>query len=1584
MSNLNNAPKDTTLEMVKHVMGATALLGNSFDIKSAVLKDKIIPGAIKIALSGDFTKAESILRARGGAQSNSDMMKFTEQEIREILDACTIYYGDKKQEIDDLRQGKIPAKTSPPIVHPQITPVVTQQANTSVVQNQSNINKNLKNKLIVTNKTNVTINKSQTTITNQTKKMSQGNLSSNQAKQYNQKKQSGNFVKPQFFTFRDKDGKSLIYEFSGETDKKGNIIIRQVTNRNLGISVSRQNYEAELKEAVEKIYGDVTIEKQKTPTQNTQKKPLETRAEVIKKQQKEFEDQVKDLEIRYKAAKGQEKKDLKTELENLKQELNLKKEYYNEALRAAVIREEIEKEKINLASAEAKNLGPEITKIKRKIKGLESDLEKAEALSDFHDKKYAFETAIGEEKKDAEKDFTKSTEKAINLGALPKPKKVGPEAEFEEKLEELKLKISELENSGNQIEATRQGLLYKKIEAESILLKITNLENVINAEKTIEANPDKKAVLEKLSAVLVERKTQTASIKSGYEKTIEVFESAQNEKDPVKQKELMAEFVNKYMPTMIRESGYSSMLELKEQILMAQREGKPKAEINKMIEKLAVLQPYEELRRDNVSFEYFLEEGVRKLVDEEKNVAEKKKLEDMYSAGIEYKGSRFTKEAILKKLVDINSQQEKLADNDSAGKSKIDLEKKIEEKNLAEEEKRLLVYKLRYEVAEAVRNGEDIKAISELKNKLKDCEEVAFKEKLLEKPKNILTEEQNKEIEKHAGSLGFKLEDLENIKDFDTLSYGQRLLVIDQFKQFTICKTSFDAKEIFEEKNRKAKAVAGKYGGFIGRLGVGMYRNIFKGYYQKRAEGAATKANREMIFEHKSEHIQTLTDQVKDFGYEVKVNDNGALEIQYANIPEGATNEEKKLYSEFNRVAMNFTNIPDEWRHNSATKKERKQYESVQAQYLAQRQKLLSSLSEKIGERDATIELAQLDQKLKGFQLNNTHPDATKELNRLVRGEKFSSAVLEQIKAGVVKIGYLGGGYASKTFLAGVFGYVAGPAVAAILGGVRGNARTREALKEQDKLMRKGGYKNKEQFLLEQIQNSKDQKTRDQFTKELTRLRDSGAYKKGLLNIKNKEAVGSRVAIDAQTWAVNLDNLKNKISEEQDPVKKDRLIAKLGTRVAYINQRLNEGQVSLGKNDVRLKNQLALVTAMTEATAMVTVSDQKVKEHVEEIYDNAMKRLSKVEQDTLKKRKEYVIQQTVKGAVVAAGIATVGVLAREYIEHLHGHGENPLPKTEPKPLIPPIKEPYVYKDLDPVQFSSRGGIQTVVNMKHELLREYAGVPDDQIPPAYLKIMHGNATELAKEFDWYRPNEVNESINMLKGSNISFEHGVVESNSIYNIHHVPQHEDLLDAKGNLGEGTDGPNLGPEDDERYFHYDNGHESGTHETNNEIHKMELKHPKLIEDNSSGKADPNHILEQKGSSGSGNKEIPKINSGKPYVIPGRVEGRPYVIGPNGISFNQANYSNLFGMNSPYSGGDIFEKLSDSDGVKDTIGNMSAYDILNNPDQYASTGNMGEAISNLQDLAKQAGVDPFHPSLLWGTETVKEYVDRIEEMDVA
>ncbi len=83
-----------------------------------------------------------------------------------------------------------------------------------------------------------------------------------------------------------------------------------------------------------------------------------------------------------------------------------------------------------------------------------------------------------------------------------------------------------------------------------------------------------------------------------------------------------------------------------------------------------------------------------------------------------------------------------------------------------------------------------------------------------------------------------------------------------------------------------------------------------------------------------------------------------------------------------------------------------------------------------------------------------------------------------------------------------------------------------------------------------------------------------------------------------------------------------------------------------------------------------------------------------------------------------------------------------------------------------VEFSSKGSIDTIRQLKAKLITDYKGIDPDKIPASVKEIMNGDPTKLAMKFGFFKPGEINESAMVMKGSTLS-----IDSAGNIDYHHV---------------------------------------------------------------------------------------------------------------------------------------------------------------------------------------------------------------------
>ncbi|MEI8270405.1 MAG: hypothetical protein WCG45_03465 [bacterium] len=179
--------------------------------------------------------------------------------------------------------------------------------------------------------------------------------------------------------------------------------------------------------------------------------------------------------------------------------------------------------------------------------------------------------------------------------------------------------------------------------------------------------------------------------------------------------------------------------------------------------------------------------------------------------------------------------------------------------------------------------------------------------------------------------------------------------------------------------------------------------------------------------------------------------------------------------------------------------------------------------------------------------------------------------------------------------------------------------------------------------------------------------------------------------------------------------------------------------------------------------------DMAVKEKYTERKEIALEELKKKfgdkmsEEDLLKYKKEYaeILEKervSKRNRLIhKAGIAIVaGGLAAIETGHLAQSFSTPAVPTD-MPVIPKTISPEHLFKTEEVQFSSKGAIQTIQNLKTKISADY---PDlSKAPHSVQEFMKTNSTQEAIKLGFYNPNSASESAMILKGSTLGFdEHG----------------------------------------------------------------------------------------------------------------------------------------------------------------------------------------------------------------------------------
>ena len=474
------------------------------------------------------------------------------------------------------------------------------------------------------------------------------------------------------------------------------------------------------------------------------------------------------------------------------------------------------------------------------------------------------------------------------------------------------------------------------------------------------------------------------------------------------------------------------------------------------------------------------------------------------------------------------------------------------------------------------RGGEEIPTIEK--------EETEEEEKKLEEKYFI---ERKKERYEMFIDFGIFEHDLEKLEGFDELSEGRQVLILENLRQLTLGRIQEQAQEEYE----KGKSGAN----FLGKI----RRSITKEYQIAKQEKITKE---ELMKGGMGVHGDVLKDLIKRAadGPEVELMEFGELELKYIPESEDLNPEQKETLKEFNEIASDFSKIPEEWRFETASLKNQKKHFKAKNKYDLAEEELLKLKTEEKNLPDAIDYVNKITRMVHENQFLNTHPDAERELERM----STSKAIRRVITTTAEKGGYMAAGYIARTATIGIMGLVGAPAAAAFLGGWRARQRTKESLKEQDIMARKGKEAKGE--------TTKDVVKAESLTEKMTDFMDR------IENINNKS-----------------DKLTKKEIEE-----KKKLFGMLKRRVNYTREKVQEGLVNFGGEKERLNNHYHLL----ETTAQAGVcSEGEIREDIENRLEKFLQRRG---EKTEKARKKKLVKSMVRGALMSAGFAAAGVLAR--------------------------------------------------------------------------------------------------------------------------------------------------------------------------------------------------------------------------------------------------------------------------------------------------------------------------------------------------
>lgn len=462
--------------------------------------------------------------------------------------------------------------------------------------------------------------------------------------------------------------------------------------------------------------------------------------------------------------------------------------------------------------------------------------------------------------------------------------------------------------------------------------------------------------------------------------------------------------------------------------------------------------------------------------------------------------------------------------------------------------------------------------------------------------------DQGEVIEQKFKEFNIQKEDLSQIEDFDKLSYGQQLLVLENLEQLTLGRVQEEAFTGYKKEVGESK--------FLGKV----WKNITKKYQIGKKEKEVAGDLREGGFEIHKETLKQLVDGMKNFGVEVDVSEEGILEIQYASGFTDLNDEEKGRVREFNILATKFSRMPAEWGYETATKDQQEKYKELKevVDYKMAEITSLRTMDELKKEEysddyNPTKYMYDLDSKISLNQFLNTHPDAEQELQKIESEQVWTKAFKNiATERGL----YFGAGFATRSVTTSLLGVVGLPIAASFTGGWIARRRAKETLREREVLARKG---------------------------------DKDASKEA----KN--------IIDADNLTKKINSLLDKINSVKNQEERKRFLRQLAARVEYAQDKIDAGLVNFGNLDERIKNQYDLIKGISLGGSTVVAEGVEAKQ---ELMERLGEYLDFKEEKIDKAQSKYVRNQMIRGAVLGAGFSSAGYAIRHLFDLNVGSGKS--------------------------------------------------------------------------------------------------------------------------------------------------------------------------------------------------------------------------------------------------------------------------------------------------------------------------------------
>ncbi|HUC88855.1 MAG TPA: DUF2934 domain-containing protein [Candidatus Paceibacterota bacterium] len=522
---------------------------------------------------------------------------------------------------------------------------------------------------------------------------------------------------------------------------------------------------------------------------------------------------------------------------------------------------------------------------------------------------------------------------------------------------------------------------------------------------------------------------------------------------------------------------------------------------------------------------------------------------------------------------------------------------------------------------------------------------------------NKKDEEKNKKIlDNKLVQAGLSKDDFKNIPEWNDLSAGQKMLVVEQASQDTLSRVREIGEKNFQEKNKLSikdpKTLPKK-----------ILHRLFKKVWISKEEKSVIEDVRNGKIKPDEEKLKQLAERTADMDLNATIKD-GKASVEFIPIDKSLSKEQQEVVENYNKLANEFSKMPDSWKNEKAAASKKSnlfnknksehydKYKNIELQYNEALKTLLElkaknydpntmiqtsngvyEESQKVAKEKAMLEMKDSDFNVAMLQFTNTNPDAIEELNKIRNESSWGRLVNnETIWRGL----YMGIGYGARKGLTYSFGLLAAPIVAGTIGGIR----AREKAKQKINTAFMEG-RNEETFL-ERKEAGKKGAVDD-------KNKNTGIISKVFSGQKiNTKEVAAFVDADSQMQRLN--NIKQKLEKVSSKEERFRLNSELYHRLSFVEEKLQKGLINYGTKNAIGKNYELLKILGETSIQIAEPSPDLIKE------DNRRHELlQKIMKDNEAKlgSKQAIIknQEMLRGMAVSAGFATLGFYIREFMHH---------------------------------------------------------------------------------------------------------------------------------------------------------------------------------------------------------------------------------------------------------------------------------------------------------------------------------------------